>query len=91
MSMPNSKVDAFVIQARKWQGEIEKLRSILLDCGLDEDLKWGKPYFMFEGRNVAIIQPFKKHCSAGLSMGLRPDAAGMVHHQIQVCRLCARW
>ena len=23
-------------------------------CGLDEDIKWGKPCFMFEGANVAI-------------------------------------
>lgn len=63
MSAESSKVDAFVGQAKKWQGEIEALRTILLDCGLDEELKWGKPCFMFEGRNVAIIQPFKEHCS----------------------------
>jgi uncharacterized protein YdeI (YjbR/CyaY-like superfamily) len=42
---------------------IEKLRTILLECGLDEELKWGKPCFLFEGANVAIIQPFKAHCS----------------------------
>lgn len=48
---------------KKWRGEAQKLRSILLECGLDESLKWGKPCFMFEGKNVAIIQPFKDHCS----------------------------
>lgn len=63
MSTQSSKVDAFVSRAKDWQGEIQALRSILLDCGLDEGLKWGKPCFMFEGRNVAIIQPFKEHCS----------------------------
>jgi uncharacterized protein YdeI (YjbR/CyaY-like superfamily) len=56
-------VDAFINRAKTWQEETRKLRSILLDCGLDEDLKWGKPCFMFEGRNVAIIQSFKGHCS----------------------------
>jgi len=61
--MSKSKVDAFVSRAKNWQGEIQALRSILLDCGLDEELKWGKPCFMFEGKNVAIIQPFKEHCS----------------------------
>jgi len=59
----NPKVDEFVKRAKAWQGEMQKLRSILGGCGLDEDLKWGKPCFMFEGRNVAIIQPFKEHCS----------------------------
>jgi uncharacterized protein YdeI (YjbR/CyaY-like superfamily) len=63
MTSPNPSVDAFVSRAKAWQGEIQKIRSILLDCGLDEDLKWGKPCFHFEGKNVAIIQPFKAHCS----------------------------
>jgi uncharacterized protein YdeI (YjbR/CyaY-like superfamily) len=61
--MSRSKIDAFVSRAKNWQGEIQALRSMLRDCGLDEELKWGKPCFMFEGRNVAIIQPFKEHCS----------------------------
>lgn len=63
MSAQSSKVDAFVSRAKSWKSEIQTLRSILLDCGLDEELKWGKPCFMFEGSNVAIIQPFKEHCS----------------------------
>jgi uncharacterized protein YdeI (YjbR/CyaY-like superfamily) len=63
MSTPNPKVDAFVSRAKAWRGEIQKLRSILLDCGLDEELKWGKPCFAFEGKNVAIIQPFKEQCA----------------------------
>ena len=63
MSTPNPKVDAFVSRAKTWRGEIQKLRSILLDSGLEEDLKWGKPCYAFEGKNVAIIQPFKQHCA----------------------------
>lgn len=63
MSAQNSKVNAFVTRAKNWQDEIQSLRSILLDCGLDEELKWGKPCYQFEGSNIAIIQPFKEHCS----------------------------
>ena len=63
MSVQSSRVDAFVSRAKTWQDEIQTLRSILLDCGLDEELKWGKPCYIFEGSNVAIIQPFKEHCS----------------------------
>jgi uncharacterized protein YdeI (YjbR/CyaY-like superfamily) len=63
VSAQSAKVDAFVRNAKKWQDEIQALRSILLESGLDEELKWGKPCFMFEGKNVAIIQPFKEHCS----------------------------
>lgn len=63
MNAGNFKVDAFVNQAKNWQGEIQALREILLACGLDEELKWGKPCYTLEGNNVAIIQPFKEHCS----------------------------
>jgi uncharacterized protein YdeI (YjbR/CyaY-like superfamily) len=82
MSAPSSKVDAFVSRAKKWQGETQKLRSILLDCGLGEDLKWGKPCFTFEGRNVAIIQPFKEHCSLMFFKGaLLQDTYGLLRSQ----------
>ena len=82
MSAPSSKVDAFVSRAKKWQGETQRLRSILLDCGLDEDLKWGQPCFTFAGRNVAIIQPFKKHCSLMFFKGaLLQDTYGLLRSQ----------
>lgn len=63
MATSTPKVDAFVGRAKAWQGEMKKLRSLLLECGLEEDLKWGKPCFTFEGSNIAIIQPFKAHLS----------------------------
>lgn len=63
MSKKSPKVDAFVGRATRWQSETKKLRSILLDAGLDEELKWGKPCYTFQGKNVAIIQGFKEHCS----------------------------
>ncbi len=71
-------------RAGAWQGEIQKLRSILLECGLDEDLKWGKPCFAFEGKNVAIIQPFKAQCSLMFFKGaLLRDTHGLLRSQGQ--------
>ena len=82
MSAQNVKVDDFVGRAKAWQGEIQKLRSILVDCGLDEDLKWGKPCFSFDGKNVAIIQPFKEHCSLMFFKGaLLEDTHGLLRSQ----------
>lgn len=81
-STHNPKVDAFVGRAKRWQGEIQKLRSILLECGLEEDIKWGKPCFMFEGKNVAIIQPFKEHCALMFFKGsLFDDTHGLLRSQ----------
>lgn len=84
MSARNAKVDAFVSRAGNWQDEIRALRSILRDCGLDEQLKWGKPCFLFEGKNVAIIQPFKQHCSLMFFKGaLIEDTHGLLRSQGQ--------
>lgn len=82
MPTQSPRVDAFVGRAKAWQGEIQKLRAIMLECGLDEDLKWGKPCFAFEGTNVAIIQPFKAHCSLMFFKGaLLKDTHGLLRSQ----------
>lgn len=82
MSTQNPKVDAFVSRAKTWQAEIQKLRAILLECGLEEEIKWGKPCFAFEGKNVAIIQPFKEMCSLMFFKGaLLEDTHGLLRSQ----------
>lgn len=37
------------------------LRTIILDCQLAEDFKWGKPCYSFQGKNIVIIQGFKEY------------------------------
>lgn len=82
MSKHDGKVDAFVGRATVWRGEIQKLREILLDCGLDEALKWGKPCFMHGGKNIAIIQPFNEHCALMFFKGaLLEDTHGLLRSQ----------
>jgi uncharacterized protein YdeI (YjbR/CyaY-like superfamily) len=81
-SMHNPKVDEFVSRAKKWQAEMQKLRSILIGCGLEEEIKWGKPCFTFESANIAIIQPFKDHCSLMFFKGaLLEDTHGLLRRQ----------
>jgi uncharacterized protein YdeI (YjbR/CyaY-like superfamily) len=82
MSERNIQVDAFMNRARAWQGEMQKLRTLLLDLGLEEELKWGKPCYRLEGRNIAIIQPFKAHCSLMFFKGaLLKDTHGLLRSQ----------
>jgi len=59
----NSKVDFYFNKAKKWQEEFEKLRMIILDCGLTEELKWGVPCYTFEKRNIVLIHGFKEYCA----------------------------
>jgi uncharacterized protein YdeI (YjbR/CyaY-like superfamily) len=54
-----SEIDTFIKKAKQWQEEMETLRAIVLSSPLDEDLKWSKPCYTHDGRNIAIIQPFK--------------------------------
>lgn len=55
--------------AEKWRKETEKLRKIALDCDLIEALKWGKPCFTFENKNVAIVIPLKESCAFSFFKG----------------------
>lgn len=49
--------------AKKWQKETDKLRKIALDCFLTEELKWSKPCFTFQKKNVAIVIPLRDSCA----------------------------
>jgi uncharacterized protein YdeI (YjbR/CyaY-like superfamily) len=59
----NPKVDEFIRDAKKWREEYEALRTIVLDCGLTENLKWGVPCYTFNEKNVIIIHGFKEYCA----------------------------
>lgn len=59
----NPKVDEYLSTVQNWPQEMERLRSILIDCNVEEELKWGKPCYTFEGKNIAIIQGFKAYAA----------------------------
>ncbi|WP_047417617.1 YdeI family protein [Cellulophaga sp. Hel_I_12] len=59
----NQKVDWFFEKDTKWQKEYKKLRAIVLDCGLTEELKWGVPCYTFRKNNIVLIHGFKDYCA----------------------------
>ncbi len=59
----NPKVDWYFDKPGKWQEEIKKLRTVILDCGLSEELKWGCPCYSLEEKNVVLIHVFKEYCA----------------------------
>lgn len=63
MNKVNPKVDWYFTKAKKWQKEFEKLRMIILDCGLTEELKWGHPCYALEKRNIVLMHGFKEYCA----------------------------
>ncbi len=82
MNNINPKVDFYFDKAAKWQKEIEQLRTILLDCGLTEELKWGCPCYTFEGSNIVLIHVFKEYCALLFFKGaLLNDPSGILIQQ----------
>ncbi|HSE20366.1 MAG TPA: DUF1801 domain-containing protein [Pyrinomonadaceae bacterium] len=82
MNTMNPKVDAYIKRAKEWREEFEKLRAIILACGLTEELKWGCPCYTFENRNVVLIHGFKEYCALLFFKGaLLKDAEGLLIQQ----------
>jgi len=80
----NFKVDAFLDKSEKWRKEFEKLRMIILDCGLTEELKWGVPCYTFENSNVVLIHGFKEYCAVLFIKGaLLKDSRGILIQQTE--------
>ncbi len=63
MNNKNPKVDFYFSKAKKWQEEIQKLRTIVLGCGLTEALKWGVPCYTLQNNNIVLIHTFKDYCA----------------------------
>ena len=59
----NPKVNFYFEKAGKWKSEVEKLRNLVLETGLTEDLKWGCPCYTLGKANVVLIHDFKEYCA----------------------------
>ncbi|MEI9934613.1 MAG: YdeI family protein [Ferruginibacter sp.] len=78
----NPKVDFYFDKATKWQKELEQLRTIVLDCGLTEELKWGCPCYTLQETNIVLIHVFKEYCALLFFKGaLLRDANGILIQQ----------
>jgi uncharacterized protein YdeI (YjbR/CyaY-like superfamily) len=84
MSKMNPKVDVLLRKAKKWQEEFTKLRTIVLDCHLAEELKWHQPCYTFQKRNIVLIHGFKEYCALLFFKGvLLKDANGILIQQTE--------
>jgi uncharacterized protein YdeI (YjbR/CyaY-like superfamily) len=85
------KVDAYIGRSAKWPDEMTELRPILLDRGLDESIKWGKPCFSHQGRNIAIMQEMNDFLSLMFFKGmLIEDTEGILRSQGENTRSALR-
>jgi uncharacterized protein YdeI (YjbR/CyaY-like superfamily) len=80
----NPKVDAYIGKLEKWREETEKLRAILLECTVTEELKWGVPCYTVDDKNVVLIHGFKEYCAILFVKGaLLKDPKGILIQQTE--------
>ncbi len=63
-------VEEYIANAKKWKIEMELIQSMLLDCGLNEELKWGVPCYMFQSNNLVLIGAFKDYLTISFFKGV---------------------
>ena len=80
----NPKVDFYFTKNKNWQKEIALLRTIALDNGLTEELKWGCPCYALNKANIVLIHVFKEYCALLFFKGaLLNDASGILVQQTE--------
>jgi len=82
MNKMNPKVDGYIRKNKRWQEELKELRTIVLECGLTEEVKWKVPCYTFQNSNVVLIHVFKEYCALLFPKGvLLNDANGILIQQ----------
>jgi uncharacterized protein YdeI (YjbR/CyaY-like superfamily) len=84
MNGMNSNVDTYFDRPDKWQDEYKKLRTIVLDCGLTEEMKWMHPCYSMQNSNIVLIHGFKEYCALLFMKGsLMKDPNGILVQQTE--------
>lgn len=63
-------VEEIISKEKNWKDELTKLRSIVLSCGLNEEVKWYQPCYSFKGTNLIILGSFKEFCTLSFFKGV---------------------
>lgn len=69
-------------KVHNWEEELVYLRSIILECDVKEEIKWGVPCYTYNGSNLFILSAFKEYCSISFFKGaLLKDASNILVKQ----------
>jgi uncharacterized protein YdeI (YjbR/CyaY-like superfamily) len=80
----NRSIEEFMDNSFQWTAELELLRTIISNTGLNEELKWGCPCYTFNNANIAILGGFKNYCALSFFKGaLLADTEKILIQQTQ--------
>ena len=65
----NVKADAYINGLKSWKQEAQLLREILLTTDLEEDFKWSRPCYTYNGKNIVGLATLKEHCALNIFNG----------------------
>ncbi|WP_258102534.1 YdeI family protein [Marinoscillum sp. MHG1-6] len=66
-------------KVHSWSAELKALKSIVINCGLIEEIKWDVPCYTYQGKNICIVSAFKEYASISFFKGaLIQDASQLL-------------
>ncbi|CAM1340717.1 YdeI/OmpD-associated family protein [Tenacibaculum aestuarii] len=65
----NAKVTEYINNKNTWTQELNLLRSVLLEIGFEETVKWGAPVYVHKGKNIVGLSAFKNYCGLWFFQG----------------------
>ncbi len=88
-----SSVDDYIADAGAWQGELERLREILLSTELEEEVKWGGPCYTYDGKNVVGMAGFKSYFGLWFHQGalLKDEKKVLINAQEGKTKALRQW
>lgn len=57
-------------KVHNWREELETLRQIVLETGLEEELKCGVPVYTHQGKNIVNVAALKDSANLGFFKGV---------------------
>ena len=89
----DSRVDAYLDKHPQWRKQFLAFREVLLAVELNEDIKWGIPAYLYNGKNLIGYAGFKQHCAVWFHQGvfLKDEAGKLSNAQEGKTQAMRQW
>lgn len=89
----NIEVTQYIATNHTWTQELSLLRSFLLELSLEETIKWGKPAYLYKGKNILGIAAFKEYVCLWFHQGvfLQDEYQVLINAQEEKTKAMRQW